>query len=172
MMNGSTGMKFAAVLALVALAGCAEKPKTAETAPPPAAPASAPVQQSSIVPGSAEDFRGNVGDTVHFAFDSSALDEESKATLQKQAAWLQKYPGVTVQVQGNCDERGTREYNLALGARRASAAKDYLVSLGVSAERVDTISYGKEKPVCAESSESCWAENRRDVTAIAKGATS
>ena len=94
--------------------------------------------------------------------------DNDKATLQQQATWLQKYPRVRVTVEGHCDERGTREYNLALGARRANAVKEYLVSLGVSAARVDTISYGKERPICTESKEDCWAQNRRGVTTITR----
>ena len=168
MMKFSTGMKIAAIAATLALAACAEKPKTAEEAPPPG-PA---MTQSTIVPGSAEDLRVNVGDTVHFAYNRSDVDDQGRSTLQRQAAWLQKYPAVRVQVQGNCDERGTREYNLALGARRASAEKDYLVSLGVSPDRLDTISYGKERPVCTESTEDCWAQNRRGLTVVTGGATS
>ena len=170
MMKFTMGMmKFAAVAAIVVLAGCATEPKPAP-APAPEPPAAAPV--SSIAPGSAEDLKVNVGDTVHFAYDRSDLNDQAKAILQRQAAWLEKYPAVRVQLQGNCDPRGTREYNLALGARRASAAKDYLVSLGVSPARVDTISYGKERPVCTESNESCWAEDRRSVTVITGGTTS
>jgi peptidoglycan-associated lipoprotein len=159
-------MKFVAVAAFVALAGCATKPKPAPAppAPPPAAPA-----KPMITPGSAKDLTVNVGDTVHFAYDRSDLNDQAKATLQRQAAWLQKYPAVRVQIQGNCDPRGTREYNLALGARRANSAKDYLVSLGISPARIDTISYGKERPVCTESTESCWARDRRGVTVITAG---
>jgi len=169
MMKFSTGLKFAAVAAAIALSGCTTKPapqpqQAAEQAPPPSEP--------SVVPGSIKDFQVNVGDTVHFDYNKSDLHDSDRAILQRQAAWLQKYPQVRVQVQGNCDPRGTREYNLALGARRASAVKDYLVSLGVSAERLDTISYGKERPICSESTEDCWAQNRRAVTAILGGATS
>jgi len=167
MMKFSTGLKLAAVAAALVLAGCATKEKAAETAPPPVA-----TQTSTIVPGSAEDLRVNVGDTVHFDYDKSDLHDADRTILQRQAAWLQKYPAVRVQIQGNCDERGTREYNLALGARRASAAKDYLVSLGVSPDRIETISYGKEKPICTESTEDCWAQNRRATTAITSGAVS
>ena len=92
--------------------------------------------------------------------------------MQRQATWLQKYPSIRITVEGDCDERGTREYNLALGARRANAVKEYLVSLGVSAARVDTISYGKEHPICTASNEDCWAQNRRGVTTITSGANS
>jgi peptidoglycan-associated lipoprotein len=160
-------------LSLALMLGACSTPKPATpppatTTPPPAV--SAPV--SSIVPGSAEDLRVNVGDTVHFAFNAYNIEDNDKATLQRQAAWLQKYPAIKVLVEGDCDERGTREYNLALGARRANAVKEYLVSLGVSAARVDTISYGKEHPICSESTEECWAQNRRGVTTIAAGANS
>jgi len=167
MIKFSTGLKFAAVAAALVLGGCATKEKAAETAPPPAT-----TQTSTIVPGSAEDLRVNVGDTVHFDYDKSDLHDADRTTLQRQAAWLQKYPAVRVQIQGNCDERGTREYNLALGARRASAVKDYLVSLGVSPDRVETISYGKERPICTESTEDCWAQNRRGTTVVTGGAVS
>jgi peptidoglycan-associated lipoprotein len=171
-MKFSTGLKIAAVSTALLLAACTTKPEAVATAPPPAAPppAAPPPVTSSFLPGSAQDFRTNVGDTVHFDFDKYAVRDEDKPLLQKQAAWLAKYPGVKVTVEGNCDERGTREYNLALGARRANSEKEYLVSLGVAAARVDTISYGKERPVCTESNENCWAQNRRGVTDITSGA--
>jgi peptidoglycan-associated lipoprotein len=164
----SLGLKLAAVAFAIVLAGCESKPPP-QPAPAPA-PAAAPTP--SIVPGSAEDLRVNVGDTVHFDYDKYAILDQDKATLQRQATWLAKYPNIRVTIEGHCDERGTREYNLALGARRANAVKEYLVSLGVSAGRVDTISYGKERPICTESNESCWAQNRRGVTIIASGANS
>jgi peptidoglycan-associated lipoprotein len=143
--------------------------RAAPAAPPPAYSPPAQVaypSQPAIVPGSLKDFQVNVGDTVYYSFDSSNLDDAARAVLQKQAAWLERYRNVTLQLQGNCDERGTREYNLALGARRAASARDYLVSLGVAPSRVTTISYGKERPVCSESTETCWAMNRRAVSAI------
>ena len=169
-------------LAVVLIAACASKP----TPPPPAVAAAAPVRaappappatrtapaqvsypaQATIIPGSLKDFQVNVGDTVFYSFDSTNIDDAARAVLQKQAAWLQRYPSVTVQIQGNCDERGTREYNLALGARRAASAREYLVTLGVTPSRITTISYGKERPVCSESTETCWAMNRRAVSAI------
>jgi peptidoglycan-associated lipoprotein len=168
-------------LAVVLIAACASKPtpppamaaaapvRAATAAPPPPPTAPAPVAypaRPAIVPGSLKDFQVNVGDTVYYSFDSSNLDDAARAVLQKQAAWLERYRGVTLQVQGNADERGTREYNLALGARRAASARDYLVSLGVAPARVTTISYGKERPICSESTETCWAMNRRAVSAI------
>lgn len=169
MMKFSTGLKFAAVAATLILAGCETKPP-ATTAPPPETMSnSSNTTTSSIVPGSAEDLKVNVGDTVHFDYDKYNVTDEDRGTLQRQAQWLAKYPQVRVTIEGNCDERGTREYNLALGARRANAVKEYLVSLGVSSARVDTISYGKERPVCSESTEDCWAQNRRGVTTITSG---
>jgi peptidoglycan-associated lipoprotein len=170
-MKQSALMTVAAFSAALALAGCST-PKPAAETPPPAATHEAPAVTSSIVPGSAEDLRVNVGDTVHFGFDQYNIEDNDKSTLQRQATWLQKYPAVRVTIEGDCDERGTREYNLALGARRANAVKEYLVSLGVSASRVDTISYGKEHPICTQSTEDCWAQNRRGVTGVTGGASS
>ena len=172
MMRFRTGAALSAVAAIALLSACTTKPQATQTPPPPTAMSQSSTTQSSIIPGSAEDLRVNVGDTVHFDYDKSDVRDDDRGTLQRQAAWLQKYPQVRVVIQGNCDERGTREYNLALGARRANAVKEYLVSLGISGARVDTISYGKERPVCTESDESCWAQNRRGVTAITAGAAS
>ena len=120
----------------------------------------------SATPGSQQDLVINVGDRIFFAYDSHDVAPEGQATLQKQADWLKKYPNVNVQISGDCDERGTREYNLALGERRAAAAKNYLVSLGVPASRITTISYGKEKPAVTGSSPEAWAQNRRAVTEV------
>ncbi len=170
MMRFSTGLKFAAVSAALLLAACTTKPTN--EGPPPGQMTTGGSQQSSVIPGSAEDFRVNVGDTVHFDFDKYDVRDEDRGTLQRQAAWLAKYPSVRVTVEGHCDERGTREYNIALGARRANAVKEYLVSIGVSSARIDTTSYGKERPICTESSEDCWAQNRRGVTTLAGGASS
>jgi peptidoglycan-associated lipoprotein len=170
-------LKLMAAAGLMVLAGCTTKPP-ATTAPPieppPAADNTAPVtsESSSIIPGSAEDLRVNVGDTVHFDYDHYELRDEDRNILQRQASWLQKYPQARVTVEGHCDERGTREYNLALGARRANAVKEYLVGLGVSAGRLTTISYGKERPICTQSSEDCYAQNRRGVTTVTSGAAS
>jgi peptidoglycan-associated lipoprotein len=172
MMKFSAGPALSAVAALALLAACTTKPEAVAEAPPPSGSMTQTTTQSSIIAGSAEDLRVNVGDTVHFAYDRSDVRDEDRSMLQRQAAWLQKYPQIRVTVQGNCDERGTREYNLALGARRANAVKEYLVSLGVSAGRVETISYGKERPVCTESSDDCWAQNRRGVTVISSGGAS
>ncbi|WP_026359874.1 peptidoglycan-associated lipoprotein Pal [Sphingomonas sp. PR090111-T3T-6A] len=161
------------VAAMVALAGCAKK-KPAELPPPPpasTAPESdtgtqAPVG-SSIIPGSRADFLQQVGtDTVHFGTDKSDVDSEAQGILTAQAKWLVAHPAVRVTLEGHCDERGTREYNIALGDRRATAAKNFLVSQGVPADRINTISYGKERPVATGSDESAWAQNRRAVTVV------
>ena len=169
MMKFSTGLKFAAVAATLILAGCETKPPASTAPPPDSMSSSGSSTTSSIIPGSAEDLRVNVGDTVHFDYDKYNITDEDRGVLQRQAQWLSKYPQIRVTVEGHCDERGTREYNLALGARRANAAKEYLVSLGVSSQRVDTISYGKERPICTESTEDCYAQNRRGVTTITSG---
>lgn len=122
--------------------------------------------QSSIVPGSSQDFQTNVGDRVFFDFDKSTIKPEGQQTLQRQADWLKRYPNVTVTVEGHCDDRGTREYNLALGERRATAVQRALVALGVQANRIKTISYGKERPAVLGDNEAAWAQNRRGVTVI------
>ena len=117
-------------------------------------------------PGSVEDFVDNVGDRVFFDLDSSELTAEGRATLDRQADWLKAYPSVSITVEGHCDERGTREYNLALGERRASSVKSYLAAAGVPADRLDTVSYGKERPEATGSNEEAWAQNRRGVSVI------
>lgn len=117
-------------------------------------------------PGSVEDFVDNVGDRVWFGFDSADVNDEGRATLDKQAAWLKEYGSVSITVEGHCDERGTREYNLALGQKRASSVKKYLVAAGVPANRIETVSYGKERPEATGDSEEAWAQNRRGVSVI------
>jgi peptidoglycan-associated lipoprotein len=117
-------------------------------------------------PGTQQDLEVNVGDRVFFGYDSSTLDDTARATLDRQAAWLQQFPGVTVTIEGHTDERGTREYNLALGERRASAVRSYLGTLGVPSDRTLTISYGEERPVDPGHDESAYALNRRAVTVV------
>lgn len=161
-------MKFLSVFAAVAmLAACETAPdSTANTgAGGSTSTATAPAPKGPA-PGSREDFVVNVGDRVFFALDSSEVMADGRTTLEKQAFWLRKYPQATVTVEGHADERGTREYNLALGERRAAAARDYLVSLGVDPSRIATISYGKERPDVLGSNEEAWAKNRRAVTVI------
>ena len=147
------GARFVAVLAAaLAIAGCANQP-------------GAPGAAGAAAPGSQQDFVVNVGDRVFFETDSSELTPQSRATLDKQAQWLNTYSQYAqFTVEGHADERGTREYNLALGARRAQAVRDYLISRGVAANRMHTISYGKERPVALCDDISCWSQNRRAVT--------
>jgi peptidoglycan-associated lipoprotein len=125
---------------------------------------------NSAEPGTAQDFASNVGDVVHFEVDSSALTGEGQNILSKQAVWLNQYPQYTVTVEGHADERGTREYNIALGARRATSVKSYLAAHGVSAARMRTISYGKERPIAVCDDISCWSQNRRAQTVLNAGA--
>ena len=162
--------------ALVLVSACATDPEDTGGAKGEGAGTTAGSSTSSapvaVEPGTAQDFIVNVGDRVFFAFNKSNLDAKAQETLDKQAAWLQKYPAVNILVAGHCDERGTREYNLALGERRANAAKDYLVSKGIAANRIKTISYGKERPAVLGSNEWAWAQNRRSVTEITGGAKS
>lgn len=115
-------------------------------------------------PGSQGDLEQNVGDRVFFELDSSQLSPEAQQTLSRQAAWLKQYPNVNLTIEGHCDERGTREYNIALGERRANAAKKFLIGLGVTSGRISTISYGKERPAVVGSDESAWSQNRRAVS--------
>lgn len=163
--------KLMLTAALIAVAGCAKK-QPAELPPPPPPPAAEPAPVytppvSSIVPGSRAEFLQEAGsDTVLFDTDKYDLDAEATATLARQAEWLNKYPNVNATIEGHCDERGTREYNLALGDRRANAAKNFLVSRGVDASRLSTISYGKERPLAMGSDEASWAQNRRAVTVV------
>lgn len=159
------GLRFAAVAAaFFMVAACSSTDATTNATPSSST--------STVTPGTQQDLVTNVGDRVFFDTDKSSLSDESKATLQRQAAWMKLYPNLTFTLEGHADERGTREYNLALGGRRAAAAKDFLASLGVDGSRINTVSYGKERPVCLESSEDCWAQNRRAVTVVADGAGS
>ncbi len=157
--------------AALSLTACGKKPP-AELPPAPVgapqtqntAPALPPAPQGPT-PGSQADFLSKVtADRVFFATDASDIDAEAKATLDSQAKWLAQYPAVKVTIEGHCDERGTREYNLALGDRRATAAKNYLAAAGVAVSRINTISYGKERPDATGSDEAAWAKNRRAVT--------
>ena len=127
---------------------------------------SAGVGSSALKPGSKEEFIAEVGDRVFFGYDKSDLTPSAQSTLDGQAVWLQKYPSVRVTVEGHCDERGTREYNLALGEKRAQAVKNYLIGLGINPDRVSTISYGKERPAVVGSNDGAWAQNRRSVTLV------
>jgi peptidoglycan-associated lipoprotein len=155
-----------AAVAALAMTACASTPEEVVTSPPP------PMAPSGPAAGSVGHFQQTAGDTVFYAFDSFALSSEARATLDRQAQWLQSYPGTTLRVEGNCDERGTREYNLALGERRANASRDYLVSRGVDPSRITIVSYGKERPRDPRSNEAAWAVNRNAQTVILSGAAS
>ena len=124
------------------------------------------ISSASMGPGSTGEFETKVGNTIHFDTDSYSLNAEAQGILQKQAQWLQQYPQHMVTIEGHADERGTREYNLALGDRRATTVLNYLSALGVDKSRLSEVSYGKEKPVCPDASDACWNENRRGVTAL------
>jgi peptidoglycan-associated lipoprotein len=175
-MNNASKLAMVAMLAL-AVAGCAPK-KPKELPPAPGGPEAGAGSQTGgdqtaggPTAGSVEDFRAQAGsDTVHFGTDLYDIDSSAAAILDAQAAWLAKYPNVRITIEGHCDERGTREYNLALGDRRANAAKNYLAGKGVNAARMSTISYGKERPAAMGSDESSWAQNRRAVTVLISGA--
>jgi peptidoglycan-associated lipoprotein len=121
---------------------------------------------NGAVPGTSQDFTVNVGDRVFFDTDSSAIRPDAQQTLARQAQWLNQYPQYAITIEGHADERGTREYNIALGARRAAATRDFLVSRGVNQGRIRTISYGKERPVATCDDISCWSQNRRAVTVL------
>ncbi len=156
-------VKFAAVLvATLGISACAKNP---------AQDAASLAASGRAVPGSAQDFAVNVGDRVFFDTDSSELSPTAQATLAKQATWLQQYARYNVTIEGHADERGTREYNFALGARRAENTKEYLVARGIPASRIRTISYGKERPVATCNDISCWSQNRRAVTVLTGGVT-
>ncbi|MCB1384967.1 MAG: peptidoglycan-associated lipoprotein Pal [Nitratireductor sp.] len=151
-----------AVIALalgLAVAGCASKKNLPDNA--------GGLGLNAATPGSQQDFTVNVGDRIFFETDSSALTQTARATLDRQAQWLGRYSQYPITVEGHADERGTREYNIALGARRAAATRDYLVARGVPRNRIQTISYGKERPVAVCNDISCWSQNRRAVTVLA-----
>jgi len=155
--------KNPAIVVLVcalAIAGCASK-KTPNSAADLGLGGA-----GAATPGSAQDFTVNVGDRIFFDTDSSSIRADAQSTLSKQAQWLNKYRNYAITVEGHADERGTREYNLALGARRAAATRDFLIGRGVAGNRLKTISYGKERPVAVCDNISCWSQNRRAVTVL------
>jgi peptidoglycan-associated lipoprotein len=145
---------FAAIAAMLVMAACSSQQEAAGPA------------TTTVTPGSVADFRQNVGDRVFFDTDQSTIREDGRQTLTRQAEWLKKYTNYQITVEGHCDERGTREYNFALGERRANAAKQFLVAQGIPAQRITTISFGKENPDPPGSDEGSWARNRRAVTAL------
>ena len=171
-------MKFRNLLmisaALFSLSACSDDDKAVDTAAPMTDMSAtgtgtdfgtgAPV--NGVVPGSQQDLAINVGDRVFFGYDQVDLSPEARSTLERQAAWLKTYPNNSITIEGHADERGTREYNLALGEKRATSTKSYLQSLGVDGSRLNTISYGKERPAVPEASASAWSQNRRAVTVV------
>lgn len=167
-MRSSIAFKIsAAFAALLLVAACSSTPEsTATTDTGGSSTTTTAAAATGPVAGSPEDFTVNVGDRVFFDFDKYDLKPEARAQLEQQAAWLKTYPQYTFIVEGHCDERGTREYNLALGERRATSVKNYLVALGIDPNRVQTISYGKERPEALGSNEAAWAQNRRAVTVL------
>ena len=181
-LNAGSALRLTlAATAALSLAACASKPKPAfPTAPPPAqrpepprgptAPPAPPPVTENALPGSERDFVINVGDRVYFDFDKYDVRSDATPLLDAQAGWLKRYPAVQVRIEGNCDERGTREYNLALGARRANAVREYLVARGIGAARITTVSYGKEKPIDSGSGDEADQHNRNSHTAIVSGA--
>jgi len=155
MANAMRGAKFVAIiLATLAVAACAKKDDQSA------------LNGASAAPGSQQDFVVNVGDRVFFDTDSSDLSDQARATLDKQAQWLNNYNRYSFTIEGHADERGTREYNIALGARRAETVREYLASRGIAPQRMRTISYGKERPVALCNDISCWSQNRRAVTVL------
>ncbi len=177
-------MKLAAAgLVVASLAACTPKRAVQPAVPnTPMGPSTNPVypgpndggmggnNMGAARPGSEQDFVVNVGDRIYFDLDSYNVSPEAYPRLDAQAQWLARYPQITVRIEGNADERGTREYNLALGARRAESIRNYLIQRGVPAGRIDTISFGKERPIAEGSSEDSWARNRNGHTAIVNGA--
>lgn len=161
------------LLGLLGLAACSNPsrfgPGTADGTGPGAFPGADGISQGALDPSSTAYFNQTIGDRVLFQVDQSTLNDGARQTLQGQARWLTQNPEYTAIIEGHADEQGTREYNLALGARRAASVRDFLVSQGVSAGRLETLTYGKERPIEVCSTEDCYAKNRRAVTVIAAG---
>ena len=179
----SFNTKHALRLALVAAAAlsvtaCASRPKPGpapEPAPPPAVaptpePTPAPAPSATVTPGTIQDFVINIGERVFFDLDSYSVRADAAPLLDAQAAWLVRYPNVQVRIEGNADERGTREYNLALGSRRANSVRETLIANGVAPSRITTVSYGKERPIDPGATEDSYQRNRNAATAITGGA--
>jgi peptidoglycan-associated lipoprotein len=182
-MSNTRNVLSAGVLALglVSLAACATKPKPMAAAPPahtpppaeapPAPPPPPPMAQAPTgpIPGSEQDFVVNVGDRAYFDLNAYTVRSDAEPMLAGQAQWLQRYPAVQIRIEGNCDERGTQEYNMALGARRAESVRSFLVAHGVAPSRITTISYGKERPIDLGHDETAWAKDRNAHTALTSG---
>jgi peptidoglycan-associated lipoprotein len=163
---------IASVWAVLVMAGCSKKPAPIGAENPGANPLGEnPTGAGGGNPDDDFGHGGHIGgplSDVHFGYNDSTIQEQDGSVLKSNASWLQAHPQTKVQVEGYCDERGSEEYNIALGAKRAQAGKDYLATLGISESRMSTISYGKELPVCTEHDESCWSQNRRDHFMVSK----
>src|SRR5437016_25392 len=155
---------FIFAAAALALAACSSNPDAGAVAPITGGPGG--ISSSQFGPGSQQDLAQTAGDRVFFEYDKADISPEAQQILQRQAQWLRRYPNVGVTIEGHTDERGTREYNLALGERRAQAIKNVLVAVGIPAARVSTISYGKERPEVPHSDDQSYAQNRRGVTVV------
>ena len=159
-------LKILSVLsAIVLLAGCGASEETVDVG----GTGQATQTGAGPTPGSVQDFQVNVGDRVFFDTDRSEIRADARTTLDRQAVWLNQYGNAAITVEGHADERGTRQYNLALGDRRANSVRNYLIAQGVSPARITTISYGKERPVAVGSNDAAWAQNRRGVTVLSSG---
>ena len=166
MMRRIAGFRFAAMACCVlALAACSKKTTIDE-----GGGGGGPGIGDGAGPGTVREFQTEVGDVVYYLVDQSTLTPEGQETLRRQATWLQQYSAVTIQVEGHADERGTREYNIALSARRATTTRNFLISQGLPGNRISSIAFGKERPAALCDAESCWSQNRRTVTVITGGA--
>jgi peptidoglycan-associated lipoprotein len=171
MMMRSAGFRTAVLMScFLALAACSKKNTPDLEAGGGAGGSGIGAGANNVAPGSVEDFSTNVGDRIYFLVDQTDLTSEGREILSRQAQWLSQYPGVTVQVEGHADERGTREYNISLSARRATNTRNFLISQGVNGSRISSIAYGKERPAQLCDAEECWSQNRRAVTVITGGA--
>jgi peptidoglycan-associated lipoprotein len=170
MMMRSAGFRTAALMScFLALAACSKKNTPDLEAGGGAGGGGIGAGAGNVAPGSVEDFNTNVGDRIYFLVDQTDLTPEGRETLSRQAQWLGQYPNVTIQVEGHADERGTREYNISLSARRATNSRNFLISQGVNGSRISSIAYGKERPAQLCDAEECWSQNRRAVTVITGG---
>lgn len=170
MMNRWTGFKAVAILGIfLAVAACSKK-NTPDLDAGIGNGAGTDGGAGGVAPGSIQEFDTTIGNKVYFLVDQSTLTPEGRDTLTRQAEWLKQYPNVTIQVEGHADERGTREYNISLSARRATTSRNFLISQGVPGSRISSIAYGKERPAALCDAEECWSQNRRSVTVITGGA--
>ncbi len=166
MLSVMPSAKLATLCAVFLLVACTTDPEappqeSAPQQPPPVEAATRAAPTSDIVPGSISDFEQNVGDRVFFDYDTSTLDQTDRDTLARQAAWLNQFPNVVLTIEGHCDERGSDEYNMSLGEKRAATARDYLVNYGIAPDRISIISYGESRPLDMNHNEEAWSKNRR-----------